>query len=998
MRFLTRRTCVLLLLAVMVAGAAAQIGQTTGRIEGTVTDPSGAVIPGVTVTLASATGVRNLMSDGAGRLIFPFLAPGEYDLKIDHPGFKPFERKGIMVRLGNTITVNLQLSLTELNESETVTAAAPLVDTTTTTIGANFADDIYIKIPLRRNFMALVSLAPSASDGGSVGSANPSISGGTGLENNYMVDGINITNSGFGAIGTYSNFLYGSLGSGVNFDFVQEVQVKSGGFEAEYGQSTGGVVNVVTKSGGNDFHGGIYLYGQPSGFQSGQAQPNLYRLGKSTENLAQQNADVGLDLSGYLLKDRLFFYFGFNPSRTINFNRAPAGYGQDVDGMKLYEQQTDIYSWSAKLTWALHQNHNLEFSTFADPSSTSEGPNRDMTEMGEGAYSSLHYGSWNWIARYNGVITPDWFLTLSVARAYNHFDENFLHGDQPAMWDFVSYYYNYILPYNPGAPPTNYSYLVTGGAGTIMNNRGDNWQFNLKTSWRFNAGGFHSMDAGYVHEKIDFTGLFGYTGPDVNVPAYPGAGFPGATSHGAWLNHMWLSPSMLDPSNPDTNPIDLNGDGQIDFYDAVYWQIRGLVSDPLRDSETRYHSFYVQDAWQINRRLTLKLGLRYDYQELSGKEESYVFDGNWAPRVGIVFDPEGDGTSKVYGSWGRFFEKIPNDLALRAFNGESMLTNVFWADPTMTIFLNPMIGIPYVGQVGGTVPTLPDTKAMYQDELVLGYERQINPSLALGARFIFRDLKRVLETVGNLTVEQVYGQLPLSYYVGNPSDTADYFDNMTGALGPDGQPDGYGQPERSYNAFEVTLEKRFSQGLQFLANYRVSKLWGNYEGLYRNDNQQDDPNLSSLFDFRNSPMLYSQYVPGYLNTDRRHTFNLNGFYTFPSSLTLGVGVRLSSGIPLTPLGTQPVYKSDGEIALEPRGSDGRGDWINTVDLHADYPFHFGERFRVRLAADLFNILNRQKVTSYDQKYQLSFVPNPDYLTAETFQRPFTARVSVRFEF
>jgi hypothetical protein len=1000
MRLSNMRWVLILLCTGLAAGfALAQIGQTTGRIEGTVKDSSGALVPGVTVTLSSSTGTKTAITNENGRFSFPFLTPDEYDLKADLSGFKSIEQKAIPVRLGVTSSLSLVLTPGELSDVVTVTGEAPLVDTTTTTIGANIVESMYTSIPVRRNFTALLSMAPGVNDGGSVGAANPSISGGSGLENNYLVDGINITNTGFGGVGTYSNFLYGSLGSGVNFDFVKEVQVKAGGFEAEYGQSTGGVVNVITKSGGNEFHGGVYFYGQPAGFQAAKKQPNDDRYSKTTMNLAQENFDVGGDLSGYLWKDRFFFYFGFNPFWTTNFNRAPNGYGQDVNGLPLYKQHNHVYSWAAKVTWIPHADHNFEFSTFADPSNTSEGPNRDMSIGGTDCYSSLHYGSWNWIGRYNGILTPNWFLTASVGRAYSRFHESMTHPEAAHIWDFVGYYYNYVLPVNPLAPPTNYSYNITGGLGNIMNNEGKNWQFNVKSTYNFNAAGNHTLDLGYVYEDIDFTGEFGFTGPDVTIPPYPEAGFPGGISHGVWANHVWLTPNMLDPRNPDSNPIDLNGDGVIDMYDAVYWQIRGQFSDPLRHSNTKYHSFYFQDAWKINNRLVLKLGLRYDHQKMAGKEEAYVFDGNWAPRFGLVYDLFGDGKTKIYGSWGRFFEKIPNDLAVRAFAGEILLTKVLWGDPGFNYFLNPLLGIPTVGMAGGVVPVLDKTESMYQDEFVIGFDRELTPSLALGARFIRRDLRRVLETISNMTVEQVFIQPnDLRYYVGNPSDTVDYFHNDTGALGPDGIADGFGEASRVYNALEINLDKRFANGLQFLANYRLSKLWGTYEGLYRNDNQQDDPNLSSLFDFRNSPLLAYEYTPGYLNTDRRHINKFNGFYTFTMKLTLGMGIRVSSGLPLTPLGTQPVYVSDGEIPLKPRGDDGRGDWINSVDLHADYPFTFGDNFRLRLALDLFNVFNRQEIVMYDQDAQLSFVPNPDYLTAMSYQRPFNARFSIRLEF
>jgi hypothetical protein len=230
----------------------------------------------------------------------------------------------------------------------------------------------------------------------------------------------------------------------------------------------------------------------------------------------------------------------------------------------------------------------------------------------------------------------------------------------------------------------------------------------------------------------------------------------------------------------------------------------------------------------------------------------------------------------------------------------------------------------------------------------------------------------------------------------------DIFDNAAGVLGSDGIPDGLADMTRTYNAFELTLEKRFSQGFQFLANYRLAKVWGNWEGLFRNDNGQDDPFITSLFDFRQDPvtksLLYS-YVPGYLNTDRRHVLNVNGSYTMPNKLTIGIGARLTSGYPLTPIGTHPASGyGDNEVPMEPRGSAGRSDWINNIDVHADYPFTFGDNYRLRFAVDMFNVFNLKKTVDVDTQAQTSGEPYDDYLSPLTFQRPFNMRLSIRFEF
>lgn len=991
--------CMMLtLLALLLAAfAAGQVGQTTGRIEGTAKDQTGGVIPGVTVTLSSVTGTKTMVTGDSGEFAFPFLTPGKFDLKAELEGFKSYEQKDILVRLGTSTTISLVLSPGEISEVVTVTGEAPLVDTTTTTVGANISDALYSSIPMRRNFTALLNLAPGVSDGGGTGSSNPSIGGASGMENNYVVDGVNITNAGYGAVGSFSN-VYGSLGSGVNYDFVKEVQVKAGGFEAEYGQSLGGVINVITKSGTNDYHGGVYFYFSPPGWWASRKQINPYREAKATETMSRANYDVSFDLSGYLWKDKLFFYAGFNPQFQTIYQRAPLGYGQDINGLKLYERESRFYSWSAKATWTPFSNHNIEFSTFADPSRTSMGPNRTMTATGDLNYSALTFGSWNWIARYNGVLTNNWFFTGSLGRAYNRFEESFLHGGEYPLREYVQYFYQNYLPTHPGAAPGNYSWLVRGGPGFFENNKSTDWQVNLKTTWNLSLGGDHTFDFGYCYEDVAYTAVRRYTGGNYPLPAFRNfAGAPNGT-YGASVRHLWLTGAAQDR----------NHDGVVDASDAVYWQIRGNYNDPNIETSTKYHSFYIQDAWKFSSHFTLKAGIRYDYQKMAGGGSAaigYTFDGNWAPRLGLIYDVNADGKTKIYGSWGRFFEKIPNDICVRSFSSESGVNNVYWGDAALTDFLNDDLNRD-IGLTGAQ-PTfiVPDTKSMYQDELVLGFEHELNPTLSVGARYIWRIVPRILEDLGTQTVEQYNtDSTQFVYVVANPSFASDILNNATGAMildangavigvNPDGIPDGFADVERSYNALELTLEKRFSEGMQFMANYRLSKLWGNYEGLFRNDNGQNDPNITSLFDFRLSPALMYQFVPGYLNTDRRHVFNLNGSYTFPSKFTLGLGVRLTSGAPITPLDPHPGYGNDGEIPVRPRGADGRTSWINNVDMHADYPITFGDNFRLRFAVDFFNVLNRKVAATVDENY--NYV---DYMTALSFQAPFNARFSMRFEF
>jgi hypothetical protein len=232
----------------------------------------------------------------------------------------------------------------------------------------------------------------------------------------------------------------------------------------------------------------------------------------------------------------------------------------------------------------------------------------------------------------------------------------------------------------------------------------------------------------------------------------------------------------------------------------------------------------------------------------------------------------------------------------------------------------------------------------------------------------------------------------------------------------DGIADGFVNPVRVYKSMEFEVNKSFSKNWQLRANYRIAKLFGNYEGTFRNDNGQSDPNISSLFDFTQGDfnLLGAQFTPGVLNQDVRHLANAFVSYTFGNhymkGLTMGTSVHFQTGIPINDLLAHPVYQNAGEIPSGGRGSLGRTQNWGQVDFHADYPIRLTERTKVRLAADLFNVTDMRTQLRVDQNEQRSLgVPNADFLKPTQgnapalsvnpgFQRPFYARFGVKFEF
>jgi hypothetical protein len=234
-----------------------------------------------------------------------------------------------------------------------------------------------------------------------------------------------------------------------------------------------------------------------------------------------------------------------------------------------------------------------------------------------------------------------------------------------------------------------------------------------------------------------------------------------------------------------------------------------------------------------------------------------------------------------------------------------------------------------------------------------------------------------------------------------------------GEFYPDGKPDTYKDPKREYEAVEFEVRKAFTHNWALSVNYRVAQLKGNYEGAFRNDNGQADPGISSLFDFTEGALglLAGQQSIGALSTDRKHTFNAHSTYVVPNGklkgFVIGAGMSVLSGNPLSSLYAQQAYQNPGEVPLFGRGNLGRSPVTGSVDAHLEYPFKLSERMQLKLAFDLFNIVDSTRQTTVQQFGDNGFgIPNTDFqhpVTSPTFQNqgfvdPFSSRLSVLLTF
>jgi hypothetical protein len=999
------RISAFLLAFVLAITGLATAQETTGTISGRVVDGQGLAVPGATVIVTGPQGARSVVTDSEGRYTAQLLVPGAYTVRAELQGFRAAEARGIGVSLGTTSVVNVTMQVGAFTETVEVTAAASVVDTRSTTTGAVMDSEMLARIPVGRRVTDTLYVAPGVSSSGSAGRANPSMAGGSGLDNLYVIDGVNVSNTGYGAIGSYS-IVFGSLGTATPFDFVKEVQVKTGGYEAEFGQSMGGVVNIVTKSGTNSFRGSAFGYTRNSGLEGGWKTVDTPN--GTVNTVGTQTSDVGFEGGFPIMRDRLFFFGAINPAwETRTFN-APAGFPLASLGDVKRERQ--LLSYSAKGTYQLTDSHRVDASFFGDPSHGDMGPQRtsSLTVQDTSSFSEIDYGGHNQTVRYDGIFGSNWLLEGSFARAKNIIEELPSVND----WRVTD---TRVVPQ-----------VITGGIGFYeAGNDSNNLQYSAKSTHVF---GGHQVRYGFLYEDVTFSQIQQRTGPTF-------------TAHDGRATETGASISVL----PDIR------------FGAIYRVTRALF-DSVRDTKQDYTSFFIQDAWTASDRLTINAGLRYESETLVGGfarlpvldgsfVENFALKNNWAPRVGAVYDVLGNGRSKLFASYGRFFARVPNDLAARVLTADEAITRGDYFDAaltrpipdgvaTQTSATAAPITAHYTAPGAGEAHTFidPDAKLSFKDEFVAGFEYEVIRNTNLGVRYIHRNIGRALEDVG------LYPALACefgsegacafdTYVLTNPDENTPVIIDVPQLAG---QGISFEKPEHSYNAVEFTVDRRFTNNWSLMSSYRWSRLHGNYEGFFRDDNGQSDPGITSLYDYPTNDPTYAsiggprfgwqgdiRYLGalgnGPLPLDRPHQMKVFGNYLFNFGLNLGLGLTGVSGKPLTALAALPPYDNDSEVPLTPRGEGFRtvdglkertpAEW--QVDLQASYAVNVGGARRVTFLADAFNLFNSRVVTEYNAatEYPGFGIVNPDFgqpnsanVSGQMYQAPFALRLGARFEF
>jgi hypothetical protein len=891
--------------------AATAIAQTTGRITGRVLDSTGAALPGVTVSVSSPSlqGVNTTTTDSEGNYRFPLLPPGAYTVKAVLQGFKTVEQVNVQVSLDRSVEVNLSMGISGVAETVEVDAVSPVVDTTTTTIGFTAKAEQLNRLPIQRDIYNVTRLAPGTTQD----AVGPAVFGSTGAENQYIIEGLNVT--GLAA---------GQERKNLNFDFVDSIEVKTGGLDAEYGRVTGGIVNVVTKSGGNAFHGSLFGFDSGGGLQANDDTANDRPETTTTVAKIDRQWDYGGTLGGYLAKDKLWFFgsyahmFRRDQTTVIRVLSAPGSpaVGSDIPA----DNNTDTFA--AKVTYKMGASHTLVGSINGDPG-TRDG-NVFVVAGPESTWKGTQdTGGPDGTVNYTGLFGQSFVVNGIYGR---HKEKSVFAGPGSTTAQLLD--------------QTVSPNIRTGGFGGYENDEYTRNYYAVKAT-KYLSGG-HELKGGFdLEDNASVVDRYSGGGGDL-IYKLQSAGTV-FYRHRFFVND--LAPGF-DRSDP-----------------ASWTPAVPLTSKP----DTVNTAFFARDSWKIMPNLTIDGGVRWERQKIKDRNGLPVIDltTNWAPRLGFVWDFAKNGRSKLYASYGRYFESIPLDIDIRSFGGE-LACFCYNFDP------NPANRIPDPAAprrssvLGSSVePVDPNLKGQYLNEIMFGGEYEVAPNVSVSVKYVRRDLARVIEDF----LVPTQG----SYFVANPgqglgSTMAFYCVNSDCGPGNDGSV--AAPPAKRINdSVEFSVRKHFSNNWQMLASYVWSKLEGNYDGTFQNSTGQLDPNINSAFDYAD----FLVNAQGNLSNARTSQVKLDTSYEFSHGALNGLNVALSthyfSGLPENAYGYSFAY-ANWEYYLVPRGSLGTGPAEWEADIHGNYPIKFGHNNRLNVIVNVFNLFNRQAITQLDQRYNL----------------------------
>lgn len=1035
-------------LALVVAGFAASAAFVTPAMaqdftyataSGQIVGEDDAPISGATVEIKSNDQgfTRSVTTDSSGNYRIPTLPQGTYTFTVKADGYSTFTDPAVRITQsegGNSFRLAPAGAATTAADGSIVVTGQRIrvsdFDRTTTGQVISVAD-VAARVPVARDLTSVILLAPGTSAGDNAFGSLPTISGSSVSENTFFINGLNVT-----------DFREGLGSVEVPFEFYQTVEVKNGGVPAEFGRFTGGFINAITKSGGNQFHGGILVNWEPDALFEDRKNTLIDRNDQDSRETIQMIAN----LSGPIIKDKLFFY-GFyqtnyiksgdtlltaqpnvtEPDPTSSVPGARRAVAPFSTGLRREQRTMRSPFYGGKIDFLPFEGHRLEF-TYFNSSFDRYLNSYNITNAAGGTYNSrlnpeapvigayqstalLQGGGENFIGRYTGQLTD--FLTVSGAYGKNK------------RRDVVGS----TTPDYPGISDTA-GLGLSGNAVNALDENFDEREFYRADAELFvNLLGEHHFKGGYDRENLTTDATTSYTG---NV----------------FYTYVRTSPTSGDVYVPTPNTLYVTG--------------RTFVNGGVFTSKNE--AFYLQDSWSLfDNRLTLNLGVRNDRfsnKNVAGK--TYYESGNqWAPRLAASFDPFGDKRTKIYGSYGRYFLPIVANTNIRLAGAELDYTRynlVAGINPDGT----PILGAPVLGFADATA--CPDTairncdiisdgvatateatvskslKPQSVDEFVLGFEQQIGDRIKVGVFGQYRKLNDSLEdiaidaavntycTKNNLDCTTSSGSPIWSgfhqYVLANPGRDA----QITLSNPVNGETTlrtvnftaadlGYPKAKRTYKAITATFDREFDGQWSLAASYTWSESKGNIEGGVRSDNGQTDSGLTTAFD---QPGLVNGAY-GFLPSHARHNIKVFGSYQIADWLVLGAQFQAISPRKFGCIGRVPrsidqyagAYGAAGfycnldssgnvitdptkgvintatatSLSLTPRGSRLESDWNIFTNLTAVFTLPT-EAVNATFRVDVFNVFNRQGVLDLRELgTQANGAPRGDYGSPLSYQQP-----------
>jgi hypothetical protein len=952
------------LLCVCLAAVSSGFAQErTGALSGVVKDQSGGVLPSVTITATNKVTNRSVSTKTGevGSYLFRELEPGRYTLKFELTGFSNSFVEDVIVLLGKNLEANTSLRLGAVEQVVGVSGSATLIDMAGTTILHNVTAEEFDRMPKARSFQDVALTSPSVNSGQIEGGIQ--VNGASAAENNFIIDGLSVT-----------GIIHGNSRQDAVYEFLQEVEVKTSGLEAEFGGALGGVISAVTKSGGNAFHGELHWYNSGSPFSAGltprlQISPvdeistQYFQDGEIKDHINE----VGGSLGGPLLRNKLYFFTAITPQWQRQEENVLFDSGQTPSVFTSSRYATSMFN---KLSWDATSHIRTNFSwLYTTQKATGLLPAFDAycascNVNSVAANESNRKQGWYLPQNsYTGTVDVTLSSTSLLSLRGGYFWDNYKDTNAPSTPQ-VAYRTSatdlpFDIPEELQQPNRWFNVPLTEVNNFDITSRGF---FQGDYSKMFHFGGTHNLKGGAGIQKV-------VNKVDVNY-------------QGGYQTSIFWDSSFTSSATGQTDR------GIYGYYRVQQYGTQGSAGSTI-------DNMYIQDQWQIHPRLTLSLGLRTEkenipsfYRDVRDFAMQFGWSDKLAPRLGASLDLLGNGRMKVFGSWGRYFDWTKYQLVRGSFGGDTW-KDWWYSLDTLDIFslgLNNLQGRNLWSNVPGSfqdhrVPSFeadsvdPNIKPMHLDSLVAGAEYQLSSELVISAHYVRTRLNRTIEDIGRL----VDGNE--TYTLGNPGEGRFATEtNHYGATPDFPMP----KPDRRYDALELSLNRRFANGWFLGGNYTFSRLYGNYAGLSStseivngglpntgwsaaqtpyiftarpggNTNRDYDADLI-LFD------SHGQYLTGRLETDRPHVLKLYGSYKFKWGTELGGRFYAASGTPIT---TRVEELNQIPLFVNGRADAGRTPLLNQTDLLVSHNFKLGETRRLVFEFNIINLFN-QKTARYVQ--------------------------------